>query len=110
MSQLLLRRRAAKQYTLRSLRCLSTRSLRLGDSEKKEALKNLPQWSLVSDREAITRTFDFIDFNQAFGFMTRAALLAEQDCHHPEWFNVYNRVEVTLTTHDCGGLSTKVAI
>ncbi|EGC29236.1 hypothetical protein DICPUDRAFT_159206 [Dictyostelium purpureum] len=63
-------------------------------------------WSMVEGRDAIKRTFMFKDFNQAFGFMTRVALVAEQMCHHPEWFNVYNKVEVVLATHDCGGLST----
>jgi len=71
------------------------------------ALKDLPQWREVDGREAITRTFRFKDFSAAFGFMTRAALLAEKMDHHPEWFNVYNRVEVTLATHDAGGVTDK---
>lgn len=62
----------------------------------------------VPERSAITKSFEFTDFNQAWGFMSRSALLAEKMDHHPEWFNVYNRVEVTLTTHDCGGISEKV--
>ena len=61
----------------------------------------------VEGRDAIQRTFQFADFNEAWGFMSRAALLAEQDGHHPEWFNVFNRVDVTLATHDCQGLSKK---
>lgn len=69
------------------------------------ALKELSAWTALDDRDAITRTFKFKNFNEAFGFMSRIALKAEQMNHHPEWFNVYNRVEVTLTTHDCGGLS-----
>ncbi len=62
-------------------------------------------WAMVPDRDAITKTFKFKSFNQAFGFMTRVALYAEKWDHHPEWFNVYSRVTVTLTTHDAGGLS-----
>jgi 4a-hydroxytetrahydrobiopterin dehydratase len=70
-------------------------------------LSNNPQigWRLTRDRDAITKTFHFVDFNQAWEFMSKVAILAEQMNHHPEWFNVYNRVEVTLTTHDCDGLS-----
>ena len=63
-------------------------------------------WRLVEDREAITKTFEFKNFVDAFGFMTRAALWAEKWNHHPEWFNVYKTVDVTLTTHDAGGLTT----
>ncbi len=62
-------------------------------------------WTLAGDRDAITKTFRFADFNAAFGFMTRVALWAERLDHHPEWSNVYRTVEVTLTTHDCKGLS-----
>ena len=69
------------------------------------ALKKLAGWSEVKDRDAITRKFVFKDFNEAFGFMTRAALVAEKMDHHPEWFNVYKNVEVTLSTHDAGGLT-----
>lgn len=68
-------------------------------------LKSRPAWALVPGREAITRSFKFADFNEAFGFMTRAALVAEQLNHHPEWFNVWNRVDVTLATHDAGGIT-----
>lgn len=71
-----------------------------------EALKALPAWSaLPGERDAIARTFRFADFNQAFGFMTRVALMADKLDHHPEWFNVYDRVEVTLATHDAGGVT-----
>mmetsp|Transcript_8351 Transcript_8351/g.18714 ORF Transcript_8351/g.18714 Transcript_8351/m.18714 type:complete len:199 (+) Transcript_8351:98-694(+) len=63
-------------------------------------------WNLVQERDAITKTFNFINFDQAWKFMGKVAVLAEEINHHPEWFNVYNRVEVTLTTHDCNGLST----
>ena len=69
------------------------------------ALARLKGWTEVSGRDAIARTFEFKDFNQAFGFMTRAALVAEKMDHHPEWFNVYKKVEVTLSTHDAGGVT-----
>lgn len=68
-----------------------------------------PEWHLSREGKAITRTFRFKDFSEAWGFMSRAALLAEAQDHHPEWFNVYNRVEVTLTTHDADGLSARDA-
>lgn len=71
-----------------------------------DALEKLPGWSdLPGGRDAIQRTYRFADFNAAFGFMTRVALKADKIDHHPEWFNVYNRVEVTLTTHDAGGVT-----
>lgn len=79
----------------------------LNDEERTAALADLPEWSLRADGLAIERTFLFKDFSEAFGFMARAALLAEVQDHHPEWFNVYNRVQVTLTTHDAGGLSQR---
>ena len=69
------------------------------------ALKSLPGWAAAEGREAIVKTFRFADFNQAFGFMARAALLAEKLDHHPEWFNVYSKVEVLLATHDAGGVT-----
>jgi 4a-hydroxytetrahydrobiopterin dehydratase len=72
------------------------------------ALAQLPGWSAVEgERDAIRRTYRFADFNAAFGFMTRVALMAEKLDHHPEWFNVYNRVEVTLTTHDADGVTER---
>lgn len=70
-----------------------------------EALQALPGWAAVPGRDAIARRFGFGDFNAAFGFMTRVALYAEKLDHHPEWSNVYNRVEVVLTTHDAGGVT-----
>lgn len=82
---------------------------RLNDAERDAALAGLPQWQLRADGLAITRTFRFADFSEAFAFMTRVALLAEAQDHHPEWFNVWNRVEITLTTHDAGGLSARDA-
>ena len=78
---------------------------RLTEPERAAALKNLPGWSEVDGRDAITREFRFADFNEAWGFMARVALKAERMNHHPEWFNVYSTVRVTLSTHDCGGLS-----
>ena len=77
-----------------------------GDA-RKSALAGLEGWSEVSGRDAITKKFVFKDFNQAFGFMSRAALVAEKMDHHPEWFNVYKTVEVTLSTHDAGGLTDR---
>jgi len=78
---------------------------KLSGAARDAALTELAEWAEAADRDAITRTYKFRNFNEAFGFMARCALKAEQMNHHPEWFNVYNRVEVTLTTHDCGGLS-----
>ena len=69
------------------------------------ALAKLNGWREVADRDAISKRFEFKDFNQAFGFMATAALVAEKLNHHPEWFNVYNKVDVTLSTHDAGGLT-----
>ena len=80
---------------------------KLAIEELKTALKRLPDWELAKDREAITRKFQFVDFDAAFAFMTRAALLAAKMDHHPEIFNVYNRVEIILSTHDADGLSEK---
>lgn len=80
-----------------------TRPARIG---AEAALARLPGWSaLPGERDAIQRSFRFADFNAAFGFMTRAAIRAEQLDHHPEWFNVYNRVDVTLATHDADGVT-----
>ncbi len=78
---------------------------KLEGEARSEALSGLEGWSEVEGRDAISKTFTFADFNAAFGWMTRAALVAEQMNHHPEWFNVWNRVEVTLSTHDAGGLT-----
>ncbi|MEA2951080.1 MAG: 4a-hydroxytetrahydrobiopterin dehydratase [Alphaproteobacteria bacterium] len=78
---------------------------KLAGEARKTALKKLSGWTEVQGRDAITRKFTFKDFNEAFGFMTRAALVAEKMDHHPEWFNVYKTVEVTLSTHDAGGVT-----
>ena len=80
---------------------------RLEGAARKAALAGVAEWREVDGRDAIARKFVFKDFNQAFGFMTRAALVAEKMDHHPEWFNVYRTVEVTLSTHDAGGLTDK---
>lgn len=79
------------------------------DQERAELLQPLLSsgWSMVTDRDAIYKEFLFKNFNEAFGFMTRVALLADKMDHHPEWFNVYNKVQVTMSTHDCGGLSQR---
>ncbi|MXQ09503.1 4a-hydroxytetrahydrobiopterin dehydratase [Alphaproteobacteria bacterium GH1-50] len=82
-------------------------TLKLEASERSAALADLGarKWSEVEGRDAITKKFKFKDFVEAWGFMSRAAIVAEKMNHHPEWSNVYNRVEITLTTHDAGGLS-----
>lgn len=72
----------------------------------KTALAQLTGWASVTDRDAICKTYQFADFNEAWGFMSRVAVKAEAMNHHPEWFNVWNRVEVTLATHDAGGVTT----
>ena len=80
---------------------------KLSAEARKSALKGLSGWSEVTGREAIQRTFGFKDFNEAFGFMARAALVAEKSDHHPEWRNVYKTVEVVLSTHDAGGVTAR---
>ena len=80
---------------------------RLTDSERDTALTRLTEWTLRGDGLAIERTFRFADFGEAFAFMTRVAIAADKANHHPEWFNVWNKVEITLTTHDAGGLSAR---
>lgn len=80
---------------------------KLAGQARSDALKSLNGWSEVAGRDAITKKFVFKDFNEAFGFMARAALVAEKMDHHPEWFNVYRTVEVTLSTHDAGGVTEK---
>ena len=79
----------------------------LEGDQRKEALAEIPHWVEVEGRDAVTREFTFADFNEAFGFMSRVALFAEKMDHHPEWYNVCKTVEVTLSTHDAGGLTRK---
>ena len=78
---------------------------RLSAEARNQALRGLPGWADTPGREAIGKTFTFKDFNEAFGFMTRVALVAEKSDHHPEWRNVYKTVEVVLATHDAGGVT-----
>lgn len=80
---------------------------KLNATERATLPAMLPEWKLVEGRDAITRAFRFKDFSEAWGFMARVALLAEAQDHHPEWFNVWHRVEITLATHDAGGLSAR---
>ena len=80
-------------------------AIKLENSERSSALLRLNNWKELIDRNAIKKTYQFSDFNAAFGFMCRAAIKAEKMDHHPEWFNVYNRVEVTLSTHDANGVT-----
>jgi 4a-hydroxytetrahydrobiopterin dehydratase len=80
---------------------------KLDAAQRDAALAELAGWKRVDGRDALTRTLKFADFSQAFGFMTRVALAAEKLDHHPEWSNVWNRVEITLSTHDAGGLTQR---
>ena len=77
--------------------------MKLSQTDIDEELKNLPGWSVVNEK--LHKEFQFESFNQAFGFMTRAAMEIEKMNHHPEWFNVYNRITIELTTHDAGGIT-----
>ncbi|MGF1595133.1 MAG: 4a-hydroxytetrahydrobiopterin dehydratase [Kiloniellaceae bacterium] len=78
---------------------------KLSEDARRALAAELPGWVPAGDRDALQKTFKFKSFSEAWGFMSRVALAAEKLNHHPEWFNVYNRVDITLTTHDCGGLS-----
>lgn len=80
---------------------------RLNDAARDAAMQQLSQWTYDAEAKGIRRNLRFADFAEAFGFMTRVAILAEKADHHPEWFNVYNRVEILLTTHDADGLSQR---
>lgn len=85
---------------------MTDRPSKLSDEAREAALKGIAGWSYDAESEAINKTFTFKDFSEAWGFMNRAALLAEKMDHHPEWFNVYNRVEVRMTTHDADGVTS----
>lgn len=80
-------------------------AVKLTDEERDAALASLTEWQDVEGRDAITRSYKFKDFNEAFGWMTRVAMVAEKMDHHPEWANVYNSIKVTLSTHDAGGIT-----
>jgi 4a-hydroxytetrahydrobiopterin dehydratase len=80
---------------------------KLAGAARGKALAELQGWRVVDGRDAIAKAFKFKDFNEAFGFMTRVALMAEKMDHHPEWSNVYNKVDITLSTHDAGGLTER---
>jgi 4a-hydroxytetrahydrobiopterin dehydratase len=80
---------------------------KLSADERAQGLALLPQWQYQDNRDAIVRSFVFKDFSEAWGFMSEIALAAERADHHPEWFNVYNKVDILLTTHDCRGLSSR---
>ncbi|XP_020650099.3 pterin-4-alpha-carbinolamine dehydratase 2 isoform X1 [Pogona vitticeps] len=88
---------------------MSSKSHLLTTEERNQVLYDLKAagWSEATERDAIYKEFIFQTFNQAFGFMTRVALQAEKMNHHPEWFNVYNKVQITLISHDCGGLTKR---
>lgn len=80
---------------------------KLNAADRAAQIAALHGWQAVTDRDAIHRQFKFADFNEAFGFMTRVAIKAQEMDHHPEWFNVYNKVEITLSTHDAGGVTER---
>ena len=80
---------------------------KLTSDERAEQVAQLNGWQAVPERDAIQRKLQFADFNEAFGFMTRVAIKAQQMDHHPEWFNVYNKVEITLSTHEANGVSAR---
>ena len=80
---------------------------KLSSEARRQALADLAGWTEVAGRDALQKSFKFKSFSQAWGFMNRVALAAEKLDHHPEWFNVYNRVDITLSTHDCNGLSER---
>jgi 4a-hydroxytetrahydrobiopterin dehydratase len=80
---------------------------KLTSDERSQQLAKLDRWESMAERDAIRRTFEFADFNEAFGFMTRVAIKAQEMDHHPEWFNVYNKVDITLSTHEAKGVTER---
>jgi 4a-hydroxytetrahydrobiopterin dehydratase len=80
---------------------------KLTSDERAKQIAQLHGWQPVAERDAIQREFEFADFNEAFGFMTRVAIKAQEMDHHPEWFNVYSKVDITLSTHEAGGVTTR---
>ncbi|XP_059947931.1 pterin-4-alpha-carbinolamine dehydratase 2 isoform X1 [Mesoplodon densirostris] len=100
---------AALRGRSQSLAAMSADAHWLTAEERNQVILDLKAagWSELSERDAIYKEFSFKNFNQAFGFMSRVALQAEKMNHHPEWFNVYNKVQITLTSHDCGGLTKR---
>ncbi|NUY03728.1 4a-hydroxytetrahydrobiopterin dehydratase [Paraburkholderia sp. JPY169] len=80
---------------------------KLTSEERTQQLAKLDRWESVAERDAIRRSFEFADFNEAFGFMTRVAIKAQEMDHHPEWFNVYNKVDITLSTHEANGVTER---
>ena len=96
----------AKSYAQDQVHAHAVPIRKLTQQEVQKAIKNLKGWTLSKDQKAMSRTFTFADFGEAWGFMTRVVLLAEKLNHHPEWSNVYNRVQIKLTTHDAGGISS----
>ncbi|CAL1527678.1 unnamed protein product [Lymnaea stagnalis] len=101
-----------RNYSIQKKMSSSPKRTKLTEEERSSTLSSLKElgWTLVEGRDAIYKEFIFKDFNQAFGFMTRVALKADKMDHHPEWFNVYNKVQITLSTHDVGGLSHRDVI
>nr|WP_274610933.1 4a-hydroxytetrahydrobiopterin dehydratase [Rhodovibrio sodomensis] len=100
---------AAASYGQGSTKFRETQPMagKMSEAERDQAVQKLDGWTVAADRDAIQKTFQFKSFNAAFGFMQRVALAAEKMDHHPEWFNVYNRVDITLSSHDVGGTSER---
>ena len=108
LKRFVMKKQINQVFAYSSARSFATKSVeKLAGEEREKHLSRIGStgWKVQNDRDAIEKTFEFLDFSQAWSFMSRAGLLAEKMDHHPEWFNVYNRVEVTLTTHDFSALS-----